>query len=138
MSDRDDTDRMTAATTPLPDWLAAPADGAATAEGDAPAPPPPAPAPAPEPAPAVASAPEQPTIRWGALVWALLFGAVGAITLWALVDPERRAAVGEWMTALDPLAAVLYVFIALGVVVALFGIVGLIRRGERVRRDRVS
>ena len=77
---------------------------------------------------------ERPTIRWGALVWSLLFGATAGFTLWVLVDPARRLAVGEWLTTLNPLAGALYGLVGLGVVLALFGIVGLIRRGERIRR----
>ena len=77
---------------------------------------------------------ERPTIRWGALVWSLLFGATAGFTLWVLVDPARRLAVGDWLTTLDPLAAALYGLVGLGVVLALFGIVGLIRRGERAAR----
>ncbi|MGW9632115.1 hypothetical protein ACWGST_15570 [Agromyces sp. NPDC055520] len=83
----------------------------------------------------VAPAPDaQPTIRWGALVWALLFGATAATTLWVLVSPVRRDLVGDWLIALNPLTAALTTVIVVGVVVALFGIVGLIRRGERARR----
>ena len=77
---------------------------------------------------------ERPTIRWGALVWSLLFGATAGFTLWVLVDPARRLAVGEWLTTLNPLAGALYALVGLGVVLALFGIVGLIRRGERAGR----
>ena len=77
---------------------------------------------------------ERPTIRWGALVWSLLFGATAGFTLWVLVDPARRLAVGDWLTTLDPLAGALYGLVGLGVVLALFGIVGLIRRGERAAR----
>ena len=77
---------------------------------------------------------ERPTIRWGALVWSLLFGVTAGFTLWVLIEPTRRLAVGEWLTTLNPLAAALYGLVGLGVVLALFGIVGLIRRGERTRR----
>lgn len=83
------------------------------------------------PAPAAAA---RPTVRWGALVWALIFGGTAALTLWILVDPARRLAADAWIAALNPLAASLYALIAIGVVVALFGVVGLIRRGERARR----
>lgn len=86
-------------------------------------------APAPNP-----STTEQPTVRWGALVWALLFGSVGAFALWTLVDPARRDDAVWWAIGLHPTMAVLYGLIAVGVIVALFGIVGLIRRGERKRR----
>jgi hypothetical protein len=77
---------------------------------------------------------ERPTIRWGALVWSLLFGATAGFTLWVLIDPARRLAVGEWLTTLNPLAAGLYGLVGIGVILALFGIVGLIRRGERAGR----
>ena len=110
-----DADRTTAV---MPDWVTAQSpdrDPAATRG---------------RPADAV----ERPTIRWGALVWSLLFGATAGFTLWVLVDPARRLAVGEWLTTLNPLAGALYGLVGLGVVLALFGIVGLIRRGERVRR----
>jgi len=98
-------------------------------------------APAPEPA-AETDAPsaplEGPTIRWGALVWALLFGAIAAVTLWLLVSPERRDAVAGWIGSVHPLVVVMYAVIALGTVIALFGIVGLIRRGERARRHQAA
>ncbi|GAA1965179.1 hypothetical protein [Agromyces allii] len=80
----------------------------------------------------------KPTVRWGALVWALIFGGSAALTLWILVDPARRLAADAWITGLNPLAASLYALIAVGVVVAMFGIVGLIRRGERARRTPAS
>jgi hypothetical protein len=95
----------------------------------------------PSPAPGAATAtvappaePSRPTVRWGALVWALLFGTTAATTLWVLVDPARRDVVGDWLITLSPLTATLAAVIIVGVVVALFGIVGLIRRGERARR----
>jgi len=80
------------------------------------------------------SSPDRPTIRWGALVWALLFGTVAALALWVLVDPVRREAAVWWAIGLQPMMTVLYGLVAIGVVVVLFGIVGLIRRGERKRR----
>lgn len=76
----------------------------------------------------------RPTVRWGALVWSLVFGTVAAMTLWAVVDRARRDAVGEWLVELTPLAAGLYLLLALGTLVAVFGLVALIRRGERARR----
>lgn len=107
-----------AVTAILADW-GTPATDEATATATSPI----GPAPAP-----------RPTVRWGALVWALLFGAMAATTLWVVVDPSRRDAVGEWLITLNPLTGTLIGVIVVGVVVALFGIVGLIRRGERSRR----
>lgn len=115
-SGADDAGRATAV---LPDWVTA---------GQTP----PSDAPATRPDPVVAT--ERPTIRWGALVWSTLFGATAGFTLWVLVDPGLRLAVGEWLTTLNPLAAALYGLVGLGVILALFGIVGLIRRGERAGR----
>lgn len=80
------------------------------------------------------AASERPTVRWGALVWGLLFGLTAAVTLWILIDPGRRNAIDDWFLALNPLAATLYALVAVGAIVVLFGIVGLIRRGERARR----
>lgn len=85
-------------------------------------------------APASTTPPARPTVRWGALVWALIFGGTAALTLWILVDPARRLAADAWIAGLNPLAAWLSALIAVGVIVALFGVVGLIRRGERARR----
>ena len=81
-----------------------------------------------------APASSRPTVRWGALVWSLLFGALAGTALWLMLDSDRREATGEWLATLSPLAAALYALVALGVVLALFGIVGLIRRGERTDR----
>ena len=83
---------------------------------------------------AAASALPRPTVRWGALVWSLLFGALAGSALWLMLDPDRRESTGEWLATLSPLAAALYAVVALGIIVALFGIVGLIRRGEHSRR----
>ena len=75
----------------------------------------------------------RPTVRWGALVWSLLFAALAAATLWVVVDPTRRAALDAWLFELSPLAAGLYLLLAIGALVAVFGVVALVRRGERAR-----
>ena len=77
----------------------------------------------------------RPTVRWGALVWSLIFAALAATTLWIAVDPDRRDALGEWLLDLSPVAAWLYALLALGVLIVVFGLVALIRRGERTRRS---
>lgn len=72
-----------ATTAILPDW-SDPADGSVTS-----------------PTAGTAPAAAGPTVRWGALVWALLFGGASAATLWVLVDPMRRDAVGDWVLTLN-------------------------------------
>ena len=110
---------------PAPSDLPAAPDASATPMPSVPPVPPVPPVPAVPPA--------RPTVRWGALVWALLFGATAATTLWVLVDAARRDVVGDWLITLSPLTATLVAVIIVGVVLALFGIVGLIRRAERAR-----
>jgi hypothetical protein len=73
----------------------------------------------------------RPTVRWGALVWSLIFAATAAATLWVVVDSGRRDALGAWLLDLSPAAASLYALLALGVLIVVFGLVALIRRRER-------
>jgi hypothetical protein len=79
---------------------------------------------------------DRPTIRWGAIAWALIFAAIAGTTLWVLVSEQRRETVAVSLAAMQPAFVVLYAVLALGAVLALFGVVGLIRRGERARRAR--
>ncbi|WP_157432198.1 hypothetical protein [Agromyces italicus] len=96
---------------------------------------PPAPFDAPAATATLATAPlPRPTVRWGALVWALLFGTIAGFTLWTLVDLQHRDEVLFWIAAVPMPLVPLYLLAVAGIVVALFGIVGLIRRGERQRR----
>jgi hypothetical protein len=67
-------------------------------------------------------------------VWSLLFGAIAATTLWVTVVPARRDALGEWLLGLGPVVAALYALLAIGVLIVVFGLVAVIRRGERARR----
>ena len=117
--------------------------GSSGSEPTLPLTPPPAPAPTPTSSSGTATsidtataapASSRPTVRWGALVWSLLFGALAGTALWVMLDSDRREATGEWLATLSPLAAALYAVVALGIIVALFGIVGLIRRGEHATR----
>jgi hypothetical protein len=78
--------------------------------------------------------PARPTVRWGALVWSLVFAGIAATTLWVVVDPTRRDALDAWLFELSPLAAGLYLLLAIGALIAVFGVVALVRRGERARR----
>ena len=46
--------------------------------------------------------------------------------------PARRSAT-EWVDSLDAFPAGLYALAALGALIAIFGLVGVIRRGERAK-----
>ncbi|MGX5696730.1 hypothetical protein ACWKWP_11080 [Agromyces soli] len=96
----------------------------------------PAPAASAPPAPASAQPghDDRPTIRWGAIAWALIFATIAGTTLWVLVSEHRRETVAVSLAVMQPAFVVLYAVLALGAVLALFGVVGLIRRGERARR----
>ncbi|MDF0514016.1 hypothetical protein PX701_10330 [Agromyces sp. H3Y2-19a] len=85
-------------------------------------------------APAAAATAPRPTIRWGALVWALIFGAVAGLTLWVLSNLQHRDDALAWLESIPLGLLPLYGLLVVGVIVALFGGVGLIRRGERRRR----
>ncbi len=107
---------------------------------DIPTPPPP-PSPAPAPSASIIeaghtdAAASRPTVRWGALVWSLIFAGIAATTLWVVVDSGRRVALGDWLLDLSPVAASLYALLALGVLAVVFGLVALIRRGEHATRQ---
>jgi len=77
----------------------------------------------------------RPTVRWGALVWSLIFAGIAATTLWVVVDSGRRTALGDWLLDLSPVAAWLYALLVLGVLVVVFGLVALIRRREHAARQ---
>ncbi len=72
-------------------------------------------------------------MRWGALVWSLVFGGLAATTLWVVLAPGARDALAAWLIQLTPVTALLSTLLAIGVLVAVFGVVALIRHGEHAR-----
>lgn len=79
---------------------------------------------------------ERPRVRWAAIVWGLLFAAIAAGTLAILLRPESRDAFAEWAFALSPLTVTLYGLLALGALVLVGGLAGLLRRAQRRRTQR--
>ncbi|WP_233279130.1 hypothetical protein [Microterricola pindariensis] len=72
-----------------------------------------------------------PRIRWAAIVWGLLFAAIAAGTLLTLLSPERRDAFAAWAVSLSPTTVTLYGLLAVGALVLVLGLVGLLRRAQR-------
>lgn len=88
-----------------------------------------------EPQPTTSTAaPVRPTVRWGALVWSLVFAGLASLSLWFMIDRPARRSAAEWFGSLDAFTAGLYALASLGALIAIFSIVGLLRRGERARR----
>ncbi|QAY72206.1 hypothetical protein ET445_01480 [Agromyces protaetiae] len=77
-----------------------------------------------------------PTIRWGALAWGLIFASIAGVVLWLSTGADRRDAVEAWLRTIGPVEFGLYAILALGALAVVFGVVGLIRRGERQRAVR--
>lgn len=75
----------------------------------------------------------RPTIRWGALIWSVVFVGLAGLSLWLMIDRAARRDAAEWFASLDAFTAGLYALAALGVLIALFSLVALVRRAERVR-----
>lgn len=76
-----------------------------------------------------------PVVRWAGILWGLVFAAIAAATLWVVVDARRRDAASEWWGSLAPGMLALLVIAAVGFVLLIAGIAGLLRRiPDRARR----
>jgi len=92
-------------------------------------------APTPAEATSTASAP-LPRTRWAAIVWGVCFAALAWFGIWMLSGDDRRSDVSDWFASLTPGTTTAMVLLAVGVLVLITGLVGLIRRGQLRRRDR--
>ena len=79
-----------------------------------------------------------PRTRWAAIVWGLVFAALASGALYVVLSPEHRLELIEWVTSLEPATLALYGALAIGVIVLLFGLVGLLRRAQRAIAARRS
>ncbi|WP_394554423.1 hypothetical protein ACDF64_07250 [Agromyces sp. MMS24-JH15] len=71
-----------------------------------------------------------PRVRWGAIVWGLAFAAIAAVELWVLVDPARRDAASDWWRSLEPGMFLLVVLLAMGALLLVAGLAGVLRRAS--------
>jgi len=81
-------------------------------------------------APTTASAPS-PRTRWAAIVWGLCFAAIAWFGIWMLSDGERHDSVTDWLASLNPGTITAFGLLAVGALVLISGLVGLIRRAQR-------
>lgn len=77
-----------------------------------------------------------PRTRWAAIVWGLLFAVIAAGTLAVVLVPERRLDLARWFTTLEPAAIGLYAALAVGTIVLLASLVGILRRAQRKLAQR--
>ncbi|BDZ54282.1 hypothetical protein [Agromyces marinus] len=83
--------------------------------------------------PTAAGAGDGPRIRWAGILWGLVFAAIAATTLWTVVDPERRDAASAWWSSLEPAMLGLMLLLALGGILLVAGLAGVLRRASRSR-----
>ena len=79
-----------------------------------------------------------PRTRWAAIVWGLVFAALAGGALYVVLSPQHRLELIEWVTSLEATTLALYGALAIGVIVLLFGLVGLLRRAQRALATRRS
>lgn len=72
-----------------------------------------------------------PRTRWAAVVWGCVFLAAALGALWIIVDDDRRDTAGTWIGTLTPGPAFAYLGLAVGLLLLIVGVVGLIRRMQR-------
>lgn len=86
----------------------------------------PAPAAELEPAPALRA-----RTRWAAIVWGLVLAGLAWAGIWLTSVPDRVDELVTWLRGIDTATAVAYGLLALGALVLVTGVVGLLRRAQR-------
>ncbi|KJQ53988.1 hypothetical protein [Microbacterium sp. SA39] len=72
-----------------------------------------------------------PRTRWAAIVWGLLFAAVAAVSIWFIVDDDRRAGISDWALSLTPVTIGTLLILTIGVLLLVAGASALLRRVQR-------
>lgn len=79
-----------------------------------------------------------PRVRWAGIVWGTFFSALAFAALWILGSPERREAAGAWLEQLTAPTIVGTAILALGIVLLVAGLVGLLRRAQTTFSRRTT
>lgn len=74
--------------------------------------------------------PPHPRTRWAGIVWGLAFGAIAAGGIWLSSGLERLEGLSTWLLDLGAGAAVGYGLLAIGGLLLVGGLVGLLRRAQ--------
>lgn len=72
----------------------------------------------------------RPRTRWAAIVWGLVLAALAAAAAWFVSDARRLDDLALWVQNLEVGAVVAYVLLALGALILVIGLVGLLRRAQ--------
>lgn len=91
-------------------------------------------APHPDAAPALPA----PRTRWAAIIWGAVFAAIALWALRVFGDVEGRVALALWVGGLTPASVVGYLVLALGALVLILGLAGVLRRVQRRREESVQ
>ncbi len=70
-------------------------------------------------------------IRWAGIVWGLFFSALSVAALWIVGSAERRDDVAEWYSQLTGPTVAGVAVLALGALLLVAGLVGLLRRAQK-------
>lgn len=72
-----------------------------------------------------------PRLRWAAIIWGTVCAAIAGYGLWTLTSADRRDALRMWVTELTVASAIAYGLLAVGALVVILGLIGLLRRAQR-------
>jgi len=75
--------------------------------------------------------PPRPRVRWAGVVWGLVFAASAAAGIWLASGEDRVDEIVAWLQDLAPATAIGYGILAVGGLLLITGIVGLLRRAQR-------
>lgn len=74
-----------------------------------------------------------PRIRWGGIVWGLVFAATGWFALWTMFAAGRRRAFSEWILTLDGGGWAVVAAFAIGGLLLVVGLIAGLRAATRQR-----
>lgn len=72
-----------------------------------------------------------PRIRWGGIVWGLVFAATGWFALWTMLAEDRRAAFSDWILSLENGGWAVVAACAVGGLVLVIGLISGLRAATR-------
>jgi hypothetical protein len=72
-----------------------------------------------------------PRVRWAGIVWGSFFAALAVAGLWLQADGSRRDAAARWIVTAEPPTFIAVAVLAVGIVLLVAGIAGMLRRAQR-------